>query len=175
MVVSLSALRKSIHMPIYTQKCYAYYSVTMLIVTCISWIISKVCIGNRIYLILWYNSWLHFTDHCRKHTNVLSHDLCQSSGNGFQRRTFLFLWALELLPCLSHRNPLLTDPSKRASFYSLARNGQHRKYLSSLLCSLVVVAKFLYAKSLLSNGCRKYFFRGRCKAPGVHFCFLFFF
>jgi hypothetical protein len=35
--------------------------------------------------------WLNFADHSYTHINVLSHDLHQSSGNGFQRRTFLFL------------------------------------------------------------------------------------
>jgi hypothetical protein len=35
---------------------------------------------------------------CYVHTHVLGHGLYQSSGNGFQRRTFPFLCAPELSP-----------------------------------------------------------------------------
>jgi hypothetical protein len=46
------------------------------------------------------------------HTSVLSHGSHQSSGDSFQRQTFLFLWVPKPSSCLSHCNYLFTAASR---------------------------------------------------------------
>jgi hypothetical protein len=62
------------------------------------------------------NIWLHFTDDCYTQTSVLSHDLHESSGNGFQRWTFAFFSVPELFPCLSYNNSRLSTTCLHWSF-----------------------------------------------------------
>jgi hypothetical protein len=58
----------------------------------------------------------------RLHTQyVLSHGLRQSSGNGFQRRMFPFLWVPELSKCLKHSNSQLSHQQVPNCYYALLR------------------------------------------------------
>jgi hypothetical protein len=75
--------------------------------------------GNRIYLTLWYNSWLRFPNPCYVPTSVFSHNLNQSSGNGFQPPIFPFLWIPELSLYISHSKFRLTSYPKTLNEYTL--------------------------------------------------------
>jgi hypothetical protein len=57
--------------------------------------------------------------HAHTHTGVLSYGFHDSSDNGFQRWTFLFLWAPGLSPCVTHSISRLPDQStlKGYSYY----------------------------------------------------------
>jgi hypothetical protein len=68
-------------------------------------IIDRVCIVDRIYWTLWYNMWIHFTNHWHTQTSVLSLLL--------QRRTVPLIWVPLTIPGLSY--PLLTAAEPQQS------------------------------------------------------------
>jgi hypothetical protein len=110
--------------------------------------IDRVRIGNRIYWTLWYTQIVTTLHNCHTYTNGLSRGLHQSSGNGFQKRTFPFLWISELSPCLTHSNSRLThQPALKNS--SLTHTANCPAYHISRRTSRIHVSEKLSSLHLL--------------------------
>jgi hypothetical protein len=77
----------------------------------------------RIYWIFWYNTWLHFTFHCYTHTlvSVVTSSLALLSS-GFQRRTFPFLWILDMSPSPNYQ--LLTTTAQNDSTQRFSKSNK---------------------------------------------------
>jgi hypothetical protein len=98
----------------------------------------------------------YFTkSHTSQFPSLLSllHVCLQSfSGNGFQRRTFPFLWVPQLSPCLSFSISRLTY--SRLILLITPLHGLHRRHpYPLLLYPIVAMETCLLAEPLLSNGC----------------------
>jgi hypothetical protein len=77
-----------------------------------------------------------------EHTLILLSYLClrQSSGNGFQRQMFPFLWVPELCPCLSHRKSWLTHQPSINNWTSSPPSFRWQPLRTGRLLLILVVA-----------------------------------
>jgi hypothetical protein len=95
----------------YSLKVSTYYGVT----------VDRVWIGKWIYSTYsTYSSLLHVTDHCYTQSSVLSHELYQSSADGFQQWTFPFFWIPDMFPCLNYSASLLAQYLQNCTAYNIS-------------------------------------------------------
>jgi hypothetical protein len=97
-----------------------------------------------------YRSVSHTHTHTHTHTSVFNHGLHRSSGNGFQRRTFPFLWVPELSPCYIYIRSRLTIKVKVTLRPTVSRSvcqtpiwGPIPNFLLSNSCGFVDVGRLL--------------------------------
>jgi hypothetical protein len=74
------------------------------------------------------SSWIYKIYNSLWHALSLLSQLCLhlSSGKGFQWQMFHFLWAIELILCLSHGNSHLTKFQKLISHYWISKRHSRR-------------------------------------------------
>jgi hypothetical protein len=107
-------------------------------------------------LVLGFGAMLHLTTTCNNNNSHLyseiyyEHAIChlnqlflhKSPGNGFQRRTFLFLWVPKLSKCLSHGSSHLTPQALLLSQENLLQT--ESVYTAQEAC---IVADHIYTEA----------------------------
>jgi hypothetical protein len=109
------------------------------------------------------NLYLHLINHSHAETSGVIRGLQKFNGDGFQRRTFPFLWVSELSPCHIHWNcplnfssslnlkrfSLLTDSVSWLVLIITSQPRPHGKYRSSVLYHLHANKHVFFAKPYL--------------------------